>query len=91
MGLVTGGAAEIVEQASREGLSAYITGEGANHHYHEAIEGHCVLIFAGHYATETGGVKAVGNHLDTKIRASPANFSTIQRAYNNSRLPVKNP
>ena len=67
MGLVTGGAAEIVGQASREGLSAYITGEGANHHYHEAIEGHCVLIFAGHYATETGGVKAVGNHLTQKF------------------------
>jgi dinuclear metal center YbgI/SA1388 family protein len=67
VGLVTGGAAEIVGQASREGLSAYITGEGANHHYHEAIEGHCVLIFAGHYATETGGVKAVGNHLTQKF------------------------
>ena len=67
VGLVTGGAAEIVGQASREGLSAYITGEGANHHYHEAIEGHCVLIFAGHYATETGGVKAVGKHLEEKF------------------------
>ena len=67
VGLVTGGAAEIIGQASREGLSAYITGEGSNHHYHEAIEGRCVLIFAGHYATETGGVKAVGGHLEQKF------------------------
>lgn len=67
LGLVTGGAADIVQQASRQGLDAYITGEGANHHYHEAIEGQCVLIFAGHYATETGGVKAVGGHLKKKF------------------------
>jgi putative NIF3 family GTP cyclohydrolase 1 type 2 len=25
------------------------------------------LIFAGHYATETGGVKAVGDHLAQKF------------------------
>lgn len=68
VGLVTGGAADIVRQASREGLDAYITGEGANHHYHEAIEGQCILIFAGHYATETGGVKAVGHHLEQKFQ-----------------------
>ncbi|MBC8288159.1 MAG: Nif3-like dinuclear metal center hexameric protein [Nitrospinae bacterium] len=68
VGLVTGGAADIVQQASREGLDAYITGEGANHHYHEAIEGKCVLVFAGHYATETGGVKSVGLHLEQKFQ-----------------------
>ena len=68
VGLVTGGAADIVKQASQEGLDAYITGEGANHHYHEAIEGECVLFFAGHYATETGGIKSVGQHLEQKFQ-----------------------
>jgi dinuclear metal center YbgI/SA1388 family protein len=68
VGLVTGGAADIIQQASREGLDAYITGEGTNHHYHEAIEGGCVLFFAGHYATETGGVKSVGQHLEQKFQ-----------------------
>ena len=68
IGLVTGGAADIVQQASSEGLDAFITGEGANHHYHEAIEGKCILIFAGHYATETGGVKSVGLHLEQKFQ-----------------------
>ncbi len=67
VGLVTGGAADIVRQASQENLDAYITGEGANHHYHEAIEGGCILLLAGHYATETGGVKAVGKHLEQKF------------------------
>ncbi len=67
MGLVTGGAAGIVREAMRDGLDCYITGEGSNHHFHEAIEGGCVLILAGHYATETGGVKAVGRHLEQKF------------------------
>ena len=67
VGLVTGGAADIVRQAIQEGLDCYITGEGANHHFHEATEGNCILIFAGHYATETGGVKSVGKHLQEKF------------------------
>ena len=67
VGLVTGGAADIVRQAIQEGLDCYITGEGANHHFHEATEGNCILIFAGHYATETGGVKSVGKHLKEKF------------------------
>ena len=63
IGVVSGGAADILSQAAVAGLDAYLTGEGSNHHYHEAIENECVLILAGHYATETGGVKAVGKHL----------------------------
>lgn len=67
LGIVTGGAGELIIQASNEGLDCYLTGEGANHHFHEAIEGDCALIFAGHYATETGGVQAVGSHLKQKF------------------------
>ena len=63
LGLVSGGAADILGQASEAGLDAYLTGEGANHHYHEAVESDCALILAGHYATETGGVKSVGRHI----------------------------
>ena len=67
VGLVPGGAADIVKQAIQEGLDCYITGEGANHHFHEAIEGNCILIFAGHYGTEMGGVKSIGKHLKEKF------------------------
>jgi len=67
VGLVTGGAADILRKAKEEKLDCYITGEGANHHFHEAMEGDCVLMLAGHYATETGGVKAVGRHLEEKF------------------------
>ena len=67
VGLVTGGAGDIVKQAIQEKLDCFITGEGSNHHFHEAIEGNCILIFAGHYATEMGGVKSVGKHLKEKF------------------------
>ena len=67
LGLVSGGAADILRQASTAGLDAYLTGEGANPHYHEAVENDCVLILAGHYATETGGVRAVGKHLEEQF------------------------
>ena len=65
--IVSGGAADILSQATEVGLDAYLTGEGANHHYHESIESECVLFLAGHYATETGGVKSVGKHLEAQF------------------------
>jgi len=67
LGIVSGGAADILSQATEVGLDAYLTGEGANHHYHESIESECVLFLAGHYATETGGVKSVGKHLEEQF------------------------
>ncbi len=72
VGLVTGGAGDMVAQAITENLDCYISGEGANNHFHEAIEGNCVLMLAGHYATETGGVKSVGKHLKDKFNIETA-------------------
>lgn len=71
VGIVSGGAGDMVAQAVAEGLDCYITGECANHHFHEAVEGGCVLILAGHYATEKGGVLAVGRHLLEKFGIKP--------------------
>ena len=67
IGIVSGGAADILTQAAEAGLNAYLTGEGSNHHYHEAIESQCMLILAGHYATETGGVNSVGKNLEEQF------------------------
>lgn len=67
VGLVSGGAGDILRQAITENLDCYITGEASNHHYHEAMESGCVFILGGHYATETGGVLAVGKHLETQF------------------------
>ena len=54
-------------QAVEAGLDAYITGEG-QHHTHFYAEEHGInVIFAGHYATETVGVKALAEHLQERF------------------------
>ena len=63
VGVVTGGAGSMVGQAHAEGLDTFITGEGSHHTYHEAMELGINLVLAGHYATETLGVRAVGDRL----------------------------
>lgn len=67
VGLVTGGAGKLLGEAIREGLDCFITGEGDAYQFHDAMENGCILMFAGHYATETGGVKAVGRHLEEQF------------------------
>ena len=40
-----------------------MTGEGSHHHHHEAVELGLNVVFAGHYATETFGVRALADRL----------------------------
>ena len=63
MAVVSGAAADLVEQAAAEGYGAYLTGETSHTAYHPAREAEMNLLFAGHYATETWGVRALGDHL----------------------------
>ncbi len=63
VGIVTGGAASLIEQAHEEGLDTFITGEGAHHTHHQATELGLNVIYAGHYATETFGVRALAERL----------------------------
>lgn len=66
VGVITGGAGGRIGTAAVTGLDTYITGEGAHHTYFDAIEFGVNAIFAGHYATETVGVKALAEHLSLK-------------------------
>ena len=52
------------------GLDTYITGEGAHHTYFDAMEFGVNAIYAGHYATETVGVKALGGASLEAVRDS---------------------
>jgi dinuclear metal center YbgI/SA1388 family protein len=63
VGVVTGGAGSMLGDAVRAGLDAYVTGEGAHHTFVEAHEDGINLYYAGHYATETFGVRALAEHL----------------------------
>ena len=67
VGVITGGGGSMIPQAVEAGLDAYITGEG-QHHTHFYAEEHGInVIFAGHYATETVGVKALAEHLQERF------------------------
>ena len=63
VGIITGGAGNMIGAAHDAGLDTFITGEGAHYTYFDAIEWGLNVIFAGHYATETLGVQALASHL----------------------------
>lgn len=63
VGVITGGGGSMIEEAKEEGLDAFVTGEGAHHTHFDAEEGGITVIYGGHYATETFGVRALGEHL----------------------------
>ena len=67
VGVVTGGAGSEVEQAAAEGVDAFITGEGPHWSYGSAEELGIHLFYGGHYATETFGVKALGDVLEKEF------------------------
>jgi dinuclear metal center YbgI/SA1388 family protein len=67
IGVVTGGAGSEVAEIARSGVDTFITGEGPHWSYTAAEELGLNVIYAGHYATETFGVKALAAHLSGKF------------------------
>jgi len=67
IGLVTGGAGSEVAKAAAAGIDTFITGEGPHWSYPAAEELGINLFYAGHYATETFGVKALAKNLSEKF------------------------
>jgi dinuclear metal center YbgI/SA1388 family protein len=63
VGVVSGGGAMLAPEAKENGCDTFITGETSHVGYHLAKEAGINVIFAGHYATETVGVRALGRHL----------------------------
>lgn len=59
VGLITGGAGSEIFAAAATGIDTFITGEGPHWSYTAAEELGINVIYAGHYATETFGVKAL--------------------------------
>jgi dinuclear metal center YbgI/SA1388 family protein len=63
LGIVSGGGASLVGDAASAGCDTLLTGETSHSAYHTAREARVNLICAGHYATETVGVRALGAFL----------------------------
>ena len=68
VGLVTGGAGSEVLRAAAEGVDTFITGEGPHWSFPAAEEAGVNLLYGGHYATETFGVKALAAHLAERFQ-----------------------
>jgi dinuclear metal center YbgI/SA1388 family protein len=68
IGVVTGGAGGDLKRAAAEGLDTFVTGEGPHWTYALAEELGLNVIYGGHYATETFGVKALAAHLSRRFK-----------------------
>ena len=68
IGIVTGGAGGDLKSAAVEGVDTFITGEGPHWTYAMAEELGINVLYGGHYATETFGVKALAAHLSRRFR-----------------------
>ena len=63
IGIVSGSAADMLPEAIALGLDAFLTGEPKEHVMADAREAGIHFIAAGHYATETFGIRALGDWL----------------------------
>lgn len=68
IGVVTGGAGGDLKTAAAEGVDTFITGEGPHWTFALAEELGLNVLYGGHYATETFGVKALAGQLSQKFR-----------------------
>jgi dinuclear metal center YbgI/SA1388 family protein len=66
--IVTGGAGSEVADVASHGIDTFITGEGPHWTYPLAEELGVNLFYAGHYATETFGVKALAAELSNRFQ-----------------------
>ena len=57
----------MILDAMHAGVDTFITGEGNHHSFFDAEEWRVNVIYAGHYATETVGIKALGEHVSVRF------------------------
>lgn len=67
IGVVTGGAGNELKLAAEGAVDTFVTGEGSHWTYAAAEELGLNILYGGHYATETFGVKALAAHLSKKF------------------------
>jgi putative NIF3 family GTP cyclohydrolase 1 type 2 len=63
LGVVSGGGGDALEEAAALGLDALITGEPEEPAPADALEHGIHFVAAGHYATETFGITALGERV----------------------------
>lgn len=72
--VMTGSAGSEIEKIKSMGIDTLLTGEGPHWSYVLAEEIEVNIIYAGHYATETFGVIALGKKLSNHFKLPPSIF-----------------
>jgi dinuclear metal center YbgI/SA1388 family protein len=67
LAIVSGGGSDYLADAMQAGADAFLTGEPTERVMTHARESHIHFIAAGHYATETFGVRRLGEHLSERF------------------------
>lgn len=67
VGCISGGAAFLIDQVAQARFDTFVTGEPSHSFHHYAAEYGLNVIFGGHYATETLGVRALARHLSERF------------------------
>lgn len=65
--IISGSGIDHAREAAALGADTFVTGETSHAHYYAAQELGLNVLFAGHYASETVGLKALGRHLNGKF------------------------
>jgi dinuclear metal center YbgI/SA1388 family protein len=67
VGIASGGTGSLVDQAAQAGVDVFLSGEVSHIVYHQAQELGLNVVYGGHYATETAGLKALAAHLAARF------------------------
>src|SRR4051794_38475592 len=70
IGIVSGAGSDYLLEAAERGLDAFITGEPAERAMADARERDLTYLAAGHHATETFGVRALGERLEARFNVA---------------------
>jgi len=80
VGIISGGGASQITDAVAEGLDAFVTGEPTLSAYNIAVQERIHAVFAGHYATERFGIRAVGEWIQRRFHL-PVEFIDMGITY----------
>jgi len=72
--VVSGGAADLSLESKEKNIDLYITGETSHSWYNKIKDSRINVLFGGHYATETLGLKKTAEHLKEKFGLKTAWF-----------------
>ena len=69
----------MIDDAVREGIDMFITGEFSHTAYHSSLEGKLNVVAGGHYSTEVWGVRNIMQLVSEKFGKESGNKQGIEQ------------